>query len=188
MEKKSLRGEIKKRLELLSNEEKELYSRRIASKLYGLPIWKEAKTIGITISRGNEVDTYPIIEHAWRESKRVCVPKCYPDKKQMEFREIHSFEQLETVYFGLLEPIELITKKIFPAEIDLMIVPGVCFAKDGYRIGYGGGYYDRYLQHFSHSTVALAYNVQLVEKIPVEKHDIPVQMIITNDEVIVCHE
>jgi len=188
MEKKILRAEAKKRLESLSDQEKKAYSQKIAATLFDLPVWRNAKVIGITISRGDEVNTSPIIERAWCEGKQVCVPKCYSADKRMEFRELQSFEQLESVYFGLLEPIESLTKKVSPEEIELMIVPGVCFARNGYRIGYGGGYYDRYLQHFSRHTISLAYNVQMIETVPHEKHDIPVQMIITNEEVIVCHD
>jgi 5-formyltetrahydrofolate cyclo-ligase len=187
-EKKTLREQMKARLQQLTAEEKQVYDKEIAKTLYTLPLWQKAATIAITISRGNEVNTRPIIEKAWQEGKRVSVPKCDPAKKTMTFREIHSFSQLESVYFGLWEPIEAMTKEVVASEIDFMIVPGVCFSKNGYRIGYGGGYYDRYLQHFSQPTISLAYTMQVVENLPSEPHDIPVKMIITNDEVIVCDE
>jgi 5-formyltetrahydrofolate cyclo-ligase len=187
-EKKKMRKKVKQLLTQLTDKEKQEYSEAIAEKLYALSAWKKAKCIGITISRGNEVHTLPIIEKAWCEGKKICVPKCDPDEKTMVFREIHSFAQLESVYFGLLEPIEDITKEVEAAEMDLMVVPGIVFSRDGYRIGYGGGYYDRYLQQFTQTTISLAYSVQIVERVPAEPHDIPVQMIITNNEVIVCDE
>jgi 5-formyltetrahydrofolate cyclo-ligase len=187
-EKKEIRKKVKQLLEQLTEKEKQAYSRAIAEKLYALSAWEKAKCIGITISRGNEVNTLPIIKKAWHEGKKVCVPRCNPAEKTMVFRELQSFEQLESVYFGLLEPIENMTTEVRAHDIDLMIVPGVCFSKDGYRIGYGGGYYDRYLPYFSQTTVSLAYSMQIVDKVPTEPHDIPVQLIITNDEVIVCND
>jgi 5-formyltetrahydrofolate cyclo-ligase len=187
-EKRKMRNKVKQLLTQLTDKEKQEYSKAIAEKLYALSLWEKAKCIGITISRGNEVHTLPIIETAWCQGKKICVPKCHPNEKTMVFREIHSLAQLESVYFGLLEPIEEITKEVAAAEIDLMIVPGIVFARDGYRIGYGGGYYDRYLQQFTNTTISLAYSVQIVARVPAEQHDIPVQMIITNDEVIVCDE
>jgi 5-formyltetrahydrofolate cyclo-ligase len=188
MEKKEMRKKVKQLLTQLTDEEKQRYSEAIAKKLYALPVWNKVKCIGITISRGNEVNTMPIIEKAWREGKKVCVPKCNPTEKTMTFRKIDSFEQLESVYFGLLEPIESVTEEVKAAEIDLMVVPGIVFSKDGYRIGYGGGYYDRYLEDFTQLTLSLAYSVQIAEQVPIEPHDIPVQMIITNEEVIICYE
>ncbi|WP_027407800.1 5-formyltetrahydrofolate cyclo-ligase [Anoxybacteroides tepidamans] len=187
-EKKAIRMQIQKRLRQLDETEKRIYDQQIAEKLYELPVWQQATTIGITVSKGHEVNTKPIIEKAWQEGKIVCVPKCDPALKTMTFRAIRSFDQLESVYFGLQEPIEAITEEISAGDISVMIVPGVCFSEDGYRIGYGGGYYDRYLQHFLKPTISLAYHFQIVPQLPVEPHDIPVGMIITNDKVIVCHE
>ncbi|MBB5324709.1 5-formyltetrahydrofolate cyclo-ligase [Anoxybacillus tepidamans] len=187
-EKKVIREQMKARLQQLTTETKRAYDEQIARKLYDLPVWQQAKTVALTVSKSHEVNTKPIIEKAWQEGKTVCVPKCDPKTKTMTFRAICSFSQLESVYFGLQEPIEAITKKIYPREIDVIIVPGICFSKDGYRIGYGGGYYDRYLQHVSNSTISLAYAFQVVDHLPTEPHDISVDMIITNEKVMVCDE
>jgi 5-formyltetrahydrofolate cyclo-ligase len=187
-EKKQIREKMKARLQRLTEEEKRAYDKQIAERLYELSLWKRSKTIGITVSKGKEVDTKSIIERAWYEGKTVSVPKCDPATKTMVFRKIQSFFQLESVYYGLWEPIEKLTDEVKGSNIDIMIVPGICFSKDGYRIGYGGGYYDRYLQHASIPTVSLAYSFQVIESLPVEKHDIPVQMIITNEGVIKCNE
>ena len=110
--------------------------------------WAEAKTIGITLSMENEVNTYPIIEKAWKEGKRVVVPKCNKETRTMSFRQISNFDQLETVYMNLREPIPALTEEVNADEIDLQIVPGVAYTERGERIGYGGGYYDRYLVHY----------------------------------------
>jgi 5-formyltetrahydrofolate cyclo-ligase len=187
-EKKQIRKRMQAKLQQLTDEEKQTYDKQIAEKLYELPQWKNADTIAITISKGKEIDTIPIIKQAWSEGKTVSVPKCDPTTKSMAFRQITSFSQLESVYFGLLEPIETVTSEVNKSDMDIIIVPGICFSKNGYRIGYGGGYYDRYLQHVSALTVSLAYCFQVVDSLPIEEHDVPVQMIITNEGVIQCNE
>ena len=96
-----------------------------------------------------EVDTYQIIRKAWDEGKRIVTPKCLPKDRQMDFRVLDRFDQLESVYFGLLEPIESKTVRVDPEEIDLLIVPGMAFERRGFRMGVGGGYYDRFLQALS---------------------------------------
>ena len=92
-----------------------------------------------------EIPTFHIIEQAWHEGKEVAVPKCNPENKAMEFKKITSFEQLESVYSGLLEPVAETVKVRDQHDLDLLIVPGLAFTKDGYRLGFGGGYYDRFL-------------------------------------------
>jgi len=182
-----IREQMRERLRQLAPEKKRAYDEQIAAKLYAFSGWQQATTVALTVSKGQEINTMPIIEKAWEEGKIVCVPKCHPETKTMTFRAIRSFDELETVYFGLKEPIEAITEEIAPQAIELMIVPGICFSNDGYRIGYGGGYYDRYLQQVKSPTVSLAYSFQVMEQLPIEPHDIPVDVIITNEKVIVCY-
>jgi 5-formyltetrahydrofolate cyclo-ligase len=186
--KKQIRKRMQAKLQQLTDEEKQTYDKQIAEKLYELPQWKNARVIGITISKGKEVDTISIIERAWSERKAVSVPKCDPATKTMVFRKIESFSHLESVYFGLFEPIEMLTSEVNKSDMDIIIVPGICFSKNGYRIGYGGGYYDRYLRNVSAPTVSLAYSFQIVDSLPIEEHDVPVEMIITNEGVIQCNE
>jgi len=184
MEKKKVRMQVLNALKTLDKSTYEQHSFEIAKKLYQLPLWKIANTIALTISRSPEVDTWQIIRSGWLEGKRIVVPKCLPESKQMIFRKITSFEQLESVYFGLYEPKENQTEEVSQQEIDLMIVPGVAFNRQGYRIGFGGGYYDRYLQKFKGETVSLAFSIQVLQELPIEKHDIPVKTIITEKELI----
>jgi 5-formyltetrahydrofolate cyclo-ligase len=180
--KKQVRKQIKTRLERLSEKEHVEYASDIANQLFSLREWKQAKVIGITISIPPEIPTPPIIQRAWREGKKVAVPKCDPADKTMKFKQITSFNQLESVYSGLLEPIAQ-TKKVDAAELDLVIVPGLGFTKEGYRIGFGGGYYDRFLSQYKGNTVALAYDCQLVDELPIDMHDIPVQQVVTSTHV-----
>lgn len=183
-DKNSLRKHLKEMLSTLSIPLYEDYSYKIANQLYEDVDWKQAKMIGITISNRPEVDTYQIISKAWEEEKQVVVPKCYPKEKRMSFRLLNEFSQLESVFFGLLEPIEKATKEVEPDQIDLLIVPGLAFTKEGYRLGFGGGYYDRFLTNFTGKTVSLAFNTQIIPQFTIEKHDIPISKIITNEMVI----
>ena len=153
IEKAELRKTMSESLKQLSNELYIKQSELIADFLYKDDLWNKAKTIGITISRPPEVDTYPIIRKAWEEGKRVVVPKCIPKERSLDFRALENFEQLESVYYGLLEPIESQTTKVDPKDIDLLFVPGLAYSSDGYRMGFGGGYYDRFLTDYKGSTL-----------------------------------
>ncbi|KMP25108.1 5-formyltetrahydrofolate cyclo-ligase [Bacillus albus] len=178
-EKVRLRKRIIEHMNSLSEERYTTLSEQIACSLYAQKEWTEAKTIGITLSMENEVNTYPIIKKAWEEGKKVVVPKCNKGTRTMSFRQISNFDQLETVYMNLREPIPALTGEVNADEIDLQIVPGVAYTARGERIGYGGGYYDRYLVHYKGKTLSLAYSFQMVDHIPVEPFDKNVEKIIT---------
>lgn len=178
-EKKTIRKKVLTQLKEIQKPEYEQLSYEIASKLYETDEWKQATTIGITISRPPEVDTYQMIRRAWQEKKRVVVPKCYPETKEMIFYELTRFDELESVYYGLYEPMVEKTKSINKEEISLLLVPGVAYDRRGYRIGFGGGYYDRFLTDFKGTTISLAFHLQLFDDLPHEEHDIPVGKIIT---------
>lgn len=116
---------------------------------------------------------------AWEQEKRVAVPKCDPYSHTMDFHTITSFTDLEKVNFPFFEPKVGQTKKAYPHTIDLLIVPGLVFDYEGYRIGYGGGYFDRYLQHFSNAAVSLALACQVIPQIERESFDQKVNKLIT---------
>lgn len=179
-EKKRLRKQIADQLAKMDIPQYEQSSYNIVQKLYQDSFWKEARTVGITISKFPEVDTYQIIRKAWEEGKQVVIPKCLPKKREMVFRTFTQFNQLESVYSGLLEPIETVTKEVHANEIDLLIVPGLAFTTEGYRLGFGGGYYDRYLAEFCGYTISLAFQCQLVTELPIEDHDRAVGKLITD--------
>lgn len=101
----------------------------------------------------------------------------------MEFKKISSFNQLESVYYGLLEPVAE-TAKASKEELDALIVPGLAFTKEGYRLGFGGGYYDRFLSNYRGDTLALTYELQLMDELPIEVHDLAVGKLITPSKVI----
>lgn len=158
---------------------------RVAQQLFQDDNWMEASTIAITVSKAPEVDTFQVIRKGWEQGKRMVVPKCEPKSRQLNFRELKRFSELETVYYGLLEPIVSETESVNPDEIDLVVVPGLAFSKDGYRLGFGGGYYDRFLANYRGNTVSLAFKDQIVPDVPVESHDIPVRKIVSSEGVII---
>lgn len=179
MNKKVLREETIKLLKDISVEKRQEIERNLESILIRQSYWKEAKTIGITLSQSLEWNTRSIIKRAWDEGKQVAVPKCLPKTKEMEFYLINSFDQLELAYFNIMEPLPNKAKKVNNNEIDLLVVPGLIFDKKGYRIGFGGGYYDRFLTSFKNKTVSLLSSYQLKDEIPRMEHDLPVQHLIT---------
>ncbi|MGE8078136.1 5-formyltetrahydrofolate cyclo-ligase [Peribacillus loiseleuriae] len=180
--KRKIREEMKRRLSSLSILEHTQLSREIAQKVFELKEWKQAETIGITVAVHPEPETNFIIEQAWIEGKRVAVPKCIPSSKALDFRYIASFSELETVYYGLKEPV--LTTELAPkGDLSLLIVPGLAFTRKGYRLGFGGGYYDRFLTDYKGNLFSLAFELQLMEHLPIEPHDIPVSKIITPNHV-----
>ncbi|EWG08948.1 5-formyltetrahydrofolate cyclo-ligase [Cytobacillus firmus] len=183
IDKKAIRKQMLNRMKELSKPEYEQLSYQIACRFYRSPLWIGAKTIGITVSKAPETDTWQIIRRAWDEGKRVAVPKCMPQSKQMVFRELKSFMDLESVYYGLWEPIPKKTDEVPSEEIDTLVVPGLAYRKNGFRLGFGGGYYDRFLEHYKGRTVSLAFEMQVISGFPVENHDKPVEMIITDQQV-----
>ncbi|MFC4711988.1 5-formyltetrahydrofolate cyclo-ligase [Planococcus dechangensis] len=184
MDKAILRKSVLSQLRDLPLQEHEQRSAAIMEKLLEDPIFKSAQTVGLTLSRYPEVNIMPLIEHCWRTGKRVAVPKCDPQKRTMTFRLLESMNQLEVVYMDLQEPNEAMTEAIDAGDIDLLVVPGVVFVESGYRIGFGGGYYDRYLTGYNGATRSLAFDLQIADSVPVESHDIPVAVIITERRII----
>ena len=187
-EKVRLRKKIVGEMNSLSKEQHKTLSEQIVFSLYEQKEWRDAQTIGITLSMEHEVNTYVIIEQAWREGKKVVVPKCNRETRTMTFRQITNFDQLETVYMSLREPIPALTVEVEANEIELLFVPGVAYTRRGERIGYGGGYYDRYLAEYEGKALSLAFDFQIVSYIPTEPFDQNVQKIITEKETIIQNE
>ena len=165
---------------------RDTYTYLIAESLLNHDIWKNAHTIGITISRHLEIETKGIIERAWKESKKIVIPRCEPRTNQMEFYTYQPNTILESIYSGLKEPIPDKKQKVESDQIDVMIVPGLVFSRTGYRVGFGGGYYDRYLASFDGIKLSLAFTMQIRDEIPVEEFDIPVNYLFTEQGVIHC--
>lgn len=188
MEKQLLRKQVLQQLHQLSPSDHERKSATIVEKVLASDEFKNAHTIGITLSRFPEVDTHRLIEIAWQVGKRIAIPRCISSTRAMDFRLIDSFDQTEVVYMDLKEPKIDQTTPVNPEDIDLQIVPGVVYSETGYRIGFGGGYYDRYLKNFPFQTISLAFHCQISDNIDKEPHDIPVSYIYTDQHIIDCQK
>ena len=169
-----LRKKILQEMKTLSQEQKQPMDRALTERFLQHPFYQEAKTIATYLSFPHEFQTQELIEQALKDGKKVLIPKTYP-KGRMEFV-VYDPQQLVKTSFGLLEP-QGDLEVVEPSQIDLIHVPGLAFTTEGYRIGYGGGYYDRYLEHFAGHTMSTIYPCQ-VQEFNFENHDIPVQEVL----------
>lgn len=133
----------------------------LASKLYDQPDWVGAQTIALTMSQSFEIDTAPLILHARHKGQTVVVPRTLPHH-QMEFVTLNEDTQFKETHFGVLEPEN--GKVLEPGDIDLIVVPGVAFTLSGKRLGFGGGYYDRYLSRYQGPKLSLAFTTQIADE------------------------
>ena len=178
--KASIRKSVLKKMKGLEPDNKRKADQALIQRLRSLPAYQAASVIATYLSFPHEVDTSILIDAAQADGKQVVIPKTYP-KGRMEFV-AYDPQNLKPTAFGLLEP-EDATQAVDQSKIDLIHVPGVAFQKDGYRIGYGGGYYDRYLADFDGATVSTIYACQEVDFAPAP-HDIPVQEVIVDESTI----
>ena len=177
MDKKALRREIGAKKSALSAQEIESRSAILAQKLYETEQYRQAKSLYAYLSFNQEVRTNPIIERAWADGKRVAVPKVIG--KDMAFIWLTDFNQLGEGYYGIPEPIE--DGPVADDKTALVLMPGLAFDPQGHRVGYGGGFYDRFLeQEPNHPLVALCFDFQMLDHLEVESHDVPVDLVITD--------
>ena len=172
--KAELRKKILQEMKALSQEQKQAMDRVLTEGFLQHPFYQEAKNIATYLSFPHEFQTQELIEQARKDGKKVLIPKTYP-KGRMEFV-VYNPQQLAKTSFGLLEP-QGDLEVVEPSQIDLIHVPGLAFTKEGYRIGYGGGYYDRYLENFAGHSLSTIYPCQ-VQEFKSEDHDIPVQEVL----------
>jgi 5-formyltetrahydrofolate cyclo-ligase len=185
-EKATLREAMLDRRRGLGHDEHRELSLAIMNRLTGDDRYRDASVLHTYIdARDNEVATRNLVGRALGDGKRVVCPRSLP-RGELEHYEIGSIEELEPGRFGLLEPPSNPERAVEPREIDLVLVPGIVFDHGGYRIGYGGGYYDRFLARLDASSIGLAFEMQLVERVPREPHDVPVDAIATERELIDC--
>ncbi|QZY87657.1 5-formyltetrahydrofolate cyclo-ligase [Exiguobacterium acetylicum] len=181
MNKQEVRRLIKERLDVMENRaEKE---RLIHEHVLLLPEWQQATCVAITLAFRNECDTRMLIEQAWQEGKTVLIPKVVGD--EMVFYEHGPEDQLQANQMGIAEPTAS-ARRASLAQAELCLVPGRAYRRDGYRLGWGGGYYDRALVTYAGRKVSIAFSEQLLSDFEVEAFDIPVDLIVTDLEVIRC--
>ena len=175
--KAELRKQVLQEMKALPRQQKQAMVQALTDQFLKHPFYQEAKVIATYLSFPHEFQTQELIEQALRDGKKVLIPKTYP-KGRMDFV-VYNPQQLVKTSFGLLEP-QGDLEVVDASQIDLIHVPGLAFTMEGYRIGYGGGYYDRYLKHFPGHTLSTVYPCQIRDFSP-ENHDIPVQEVLIDE-------
>ncbi len=181
--KKEIRAEVKKHRREASAEQIRRNSDAICESFLALPEYQEAKVVFSYMDCKNEVETKKVTRQCWADGKIVAVPKVFGEI--MKYYIITSYEDLEEGYFGIPEPKYEQLQEIV-CEDGLMILPGVAFDENRHRVGYGGGFYDRYLEtHPDMKKIAFAFEFQMFEAVPFEEFDRQPDKIITENRIIV---
>ena len=175
MDKIELRRSIRAQKRAMSPEEIDRRSARLGELFAASEAYKNAKTIYGYLPYNQEVRTVPMLERALADGKRVAVPKCYGD--EMKFIFMDDLTKVEKGYANIPEPIA--DGPVADDETALVLMPGLAFDPQGHRIGYGGGFYDKFLAaEPNHPTLALCYEFQLLPHLETEAHDIPVDYVL----------
>ena len=177
---------IKKRKNTFQNNGLEK-SKKIKRKILSLNEIQEAENIMIYVSYRSEVNTDDLIISLLHNNKNVFAPYCIKEEKKMEIVKINDpNKDLKKDSYGIKEPVKsLRNNKKDPKILDAVIVPAVAFSKKGYRIGYGGGYYDRFLPRLNDQAISIGinYNEMIFNSVPTEDHDLAVDLLVTDQEI-----
>lgn len=180
MDKHMWRKYLITQLKQLSTHKKIIYEQAILQRLLNSTLWKNASVVGITYAQSFEWNTIPLVHNALENGKIITFPKANPQTREMDFFSVEQLDELKPGYAGIYEPDPKITTYTNKSEIDLLIVPGLVFDENGFRIGFGGGFYDRFLEDYRGLTVSLAAEFQIVKKLPKETFDKNIKHIITD--------
>ncbi len=189
--KQTLRQRIIAARENLAASDRLHLSKKIMSSVSSLPAYQQASTVLAYLNFGAELDTGHWVEQALRDGKRVLLPRVNKASKQLELYQVSDLQQdVAAGSWGIREPLtERCIKEEAPGTIDFILLPGVAFTRDGGRLGYGGGFYDKLLARMPHrpTLVAAAFELQVVADIPLEDTDRKVEWLVTENETISCN-
>lgn len=175
MDKKALRAEIRTKKRAMTAQEIEEKSAALAEAFYKTAEYKNAKTIYGYLPYNQEVRTTQMLAHALVDGKQVAVPKVYGD--EMKFILLSDLSQVAKGYAGIPEPIA--DGPVAADPTALVLMPGLAFDPEGHRLGYGGGFYDKFLAaEPDHPTLALCYDFQMLPHLDTESYDIPVDRVL----------
>lgn len=171
---KQLRGEISPR-------QKARWDSAILRHILALPAYRESETVLLYLSTPEEIDTLALMEQALADGKQVAVPYCVPGTRLMEFYPIQSLGNLVPGAYGILEPDPAAAPKLTAFTGSICLVPGLAYDSRGYRLGYGGGYYDRFLSgpFGGQPTVGVCYGVCTVGRLDIGSFDVPCRYLVT---------
>ena len=177
--KSELRQKYRSLRQTMPQEIKTQKDEAIAAQVRRLWQYQRNAVLLIYVSTAIEVDTFRIIRQAIADGKRVAVPRCIPDSRNMEFYYINSTDELSPGMFGVLEPDENPDRLYKESEGGLCIVPAFSYDWNGYRLGYGKGYYDRFLSRFEGNMVGICYSECVQRSLPHGRYDRPVELLVT---------
>ena len=176
-----LRAQFRAIREEMDPDVREAADRSIADTVRTLWQYRASRQILVYVSTPIEVDTYRIIEQAWADGKRVAVPRCVPDTRNMEFYYIESMDDLSPGSFGVLEPQADPTRLVSDFSKAMCLIPAFSYDYTGYRLGYGKGYYDRFLSNFNGYRIGICYRSCVRRYLPHGRFDRPVQLLVTEN-------
>ena len=176
-EKAALRKELLARRNSLPDREEK--SRAIRRAVLALEAWAAAGTILLYLSAGSEPDTWDLLDQAWKQGKAVCAPRCLDGQGRMAFYRMPSPEALVPGRFGLWEPLQERCPLLTEWEGALCLVPGIAFDREGFRLGYGKGYYDRFLGSRPVEAVGVCFEGLLLPRLPRGPFDRQVARLVT---------
>lgn len=175
----NLRNHYKKVRANIPQKQKVKIDNQLTNKFLSLLQYKKCSTLFIYISKDIEVETKDIINSALKSGKMVAVPKCLPKSHLMDFYYINSYDDLEIGHYGLYEPKTGSCKKVTKYYNAVCVVPGLAFDSEGYRLGFGMGYYDRFLSDFKGTTIGICYANCIKWNLPHGYFDRPVDIVVT---------
>lgn len=181
-----IKAELRKKFKELRKEllDKENKDKSICQNFLNSNIYKNANQILCYAALSEEINTDEIIVKALEDKKLVALPVCADLNGNMDFYYINSLSDVKTGSFGIREPDVELCAKVIDFENAVCIVPALSFDKNGYRLGYGKGYYDRFLEKFASISAGMCYNNLLSNQLPVDKYDRHVDYIFSENEII----
>lgn len=180
MDKKILRKELIEKRKNIPSEKKVIYDKEISERIINSDYFKKAQQILVFSSTDDEFDTKLIIECCRAESRSVFYPLCTDSNGNMNFFKVDSPDDLQIGMYGIYEP-KPYCEEYKPQNNDIVIVPCLSVDKKGYRIGYGKGYYDRFLKEFNGVSICPCFEELLTNKLPTDKYDIKVNIVVTQN-------
>jgi 5-formyltetrahydrofolate cyclo-ligase len=187
MDRDELRRELRSRRRCLCTDESRALSQAIGVYLFALPAYREARRLLIYVAAlDNEVHTSDILAEALGRGVEVYVPRTHRAERRLSIHRLTDLAQLQPGEFGIPEVASAEATEADPRLLDAVVVPGLAFDRAGHRLGFGQGYFDRFLQGLGAVRIGLAYRFQVVPEVPAEPWDVPMDYVVTETGVIDC--
>ncbi|MBR5314665.1 MAG: 5-formyltetrahydrofolate cyclo-ligase [Clostridia bacterium] len=181
--KNSIRTEYKAKRKLINAEQKAEMDEAICKRFLSLSSYRFADTVLLFAPLQNEINTYPIAQDALAKGKKLAFPRCI-EGNDMVYHYVNSLDQLKPGKYGIMEPSDDLPLFNNDGGHTVCILPAIVYDKKGYRLGYGKGYYDRFLSSFKGVKVGLVYNDFIINEVPIGRYDLPSDIVITEKRVI----